>query len=69
MRSGDTLSKIADRFYHNAGDWQFLYHENAKTISNPNLIYVGERLFIPATAPANVTLTSYTPKHAKPATP
>ena len=68
VRSGDTLSEIADRYYHNANDWQFLYHENAKTISNPNLIYVGERLFIPATAPANVTVTSYVPKHAKPVT-
>jgi LysM repeat protein len=69
VRSGDTLSKIADRYYHNANDWQYLYHENAKAISDPNLIYVGERLFIPATAPADFTLTSYAPKHAKPATP
>jgi LysM repeat protein len=59
VRTGDTLAKIAVRFYHNANDWQYLYHENAKTISNPNLIYVGERLFIPATAPSNSTLTSY----------
>ena len=69
VRSGDTLSEIAARYYHNANDWQYLYHENAKTISDPNLIYVGERLFIPATAPANFTLTSYVPKHAKPAQP
>ena len=68
VRGGDTLSKIADRFYHNAGDWQFLFHENAKTISNPNLIFVGERLLIPA-APSNVSLTSYTPRHAKPTAP
>jgi LysM repeat protein len=69
VRSGDTLSEIAARYYHNANDWQFLYHENAKTISNPNLIYVGERLFIPATASGNVTVTSYVPKHSKPAKP
>src|SRR3984885_3910934 len=25
VRSGDTLSKIADGYYHNAGDWQYLY--------------------------------------------
>jgi LysM repeat protein len=64
VRSGDTLSNIAERFYHNAGDWQYLYDENAKTISNPDNIHVGERLFIPATVPAN-----YVPKHAKPAQP
>jgi LysM repeat protein len=67
VRGGDSLSRIAERFYHNAGDWQYLYHENAKTISNPDMIYVGERLFIPATAPAHYELTSYTPRHAKPA--
>jgi LysM repeat protein len=69
VRSGDSLSLIAERFYHNAGDWQYLYHENDKTISNPNMIYVGERLFIPATAPAHYALTRYTPRHAKPAPP
>jgi LysM repeat protein len=67
VRSGDSLSQIAERFYHHPGDWQYLYHENDKTISNPNMIYVGQRLFIPATAPAHYELTSYTPRHAKPA--
>lgn len=65
VRSGDTLSRIAERFYHNSGAWQFLYHENNKAISNPNLIYVGERLYIPATAPAHYKPASYTPRHAK----
>jgi LysM repeat protein len=64
VRSGDSLSTIAERFYHNSGDWQYLYHENDKAISNPNLIYVGMRLFIPATAPAPA---HYVPRHAKPA--
>jgi len=65
VRGGDSLSRIAERFYHNAGDWQYLYHENAKTVSNPNLIYVGQRLFIPATVPAHYKPTSYTPRHTK----
>jgi LysM repeat protein len=69
VRSGDTLAKIAERFYHNSSDWQFLFHENEKTVSNPDLISAGQRLFIPATAPANFTLTNYAPKHAKPAQP
>jgi LysM repeat protein len=69
VRSGDTLAKIADRFYHNPNDSQFLFHENEKTLSDPDLISVGQRLFIPATAPANFTLTNYSPKHAKPAQP
>jgi len=65
VRSGDSLSRIAERFYHNPADWQYLYHENAKTISNPNLIYVGQRLFIPATVPAHYKPASYSPRHAK----
>ena len=66
VRTGDTLSTIAEHFYHNPGDWQWLYHENDKTISDPNLIYTGENLYIPAHAPAGYTLTNYVPKHAKP---
>ena len=69
VRGGDTLSKIANSYYHNADDWQYLYHENDKTVSDPNLIYVGQRLMIPATAPAHYTLTNYVPKHAKAAQP
>jgi LysM repeat protein len=65
VRSGDSLSKIASRYYHNAAAWQFLYHENEKKISDPNLIYVDETLAVPASAPAHYTLTHYVPKHAK----
>src|ERR1700722_11035981 len=65
VRSGDSLSMIADRYYHNAGDWQYLFHENDKTISDPNLIYPGERLVVTATVHAHFALTSYAPKHAK----
>jgi LysM repeat protein len=65
VRSGDSLSKIANSYYHNADDWQYLYHENDKTVSDPNLIYVGQRLLIPAAAPAHYTLSDYAPKHAR----
>ena len=66
MRSGDTLSKIAQRFYDKATDWGYIYHENEKTVSNPNLIFVGETLVIPATVPADYKLSAYMPKHAAP---
>jgi Lysozyme like domain/LysM domain len=69
VKSGDTLSGIAEQYYHKAADWQWLYHENATTISDPNLIYPGETLFVPSDPPANFTLSSYVPKHAKPAAP
>jgi LysM repeat protein len=70
VRSGDTLSKIADRFYHKAADWMYLAKVNASTMPNPNVIYVGEPIQIPAAVPSGFTLTStYTPKHSKPAPP
>ena len=64
VRNGDTLSMIAQRYYQRAEDWQFLYHDNDKTISDPDKIYVGERLVLPGTVPAGYTLTDYVPKHA-----
>jgi len=56
VHSGDTLSSIAGHFYGKSGDWQWLYHVNNKTVSNPNLIYPGETLSIPADPPADYTL-------------
>jgi LysM repeat protein len=69
VRSGDTLSGIAEHFYHRANDWQWLYHENAKTVSNPDLIYPGQTLLVPGHVPANYTLTDYIPRHAKSTAP
>jgi LysM repeat protein len=62
VRPGDTLSKIAERFYRNPADWRWLYEANRSKVSNPNQIYVGERLNVPYSAPS---ASSYTPKHAK----
>ena len=63
VRSGDTLSAIAERYYHNPGDWTWIYDANKSKICNPNSIYVGESLTIPYSAPSGTT--SYTPRHAK----
>ena len=64
VRPGDTLSSISDHVYGKSGDWQWLYHVNSKTISDPNLIYPGQVLNVPADPPANYTL----PASALPAT-
>jgi LysM repeat protein len=66
VRSGDTLSTIAQRVYDKAADWGYIYHENDKTVSNPNLIYVGQSLDIPGNVPADYKLADYMPKHAAP---
>ncbi len=63
VRSGDTLASIAESYYQNPGDWQWIYAANRSTISDPDSIYVGESLTIPCGAPTGTT--SYTPRHAK----
>ena len=68
VHSGDTLSKIAQHFYDKAADWGYLWHMNAKTVSDPNLILVGQSLDIPTTVPADYKLADYEPRHAAPVT-
>jgi len=63
VRSGDTLSAIAERYYDNPADWQWIYQANRSVVRDPNTIYVGESLKIPYSAPT--TTSSYTPRHAK----
>ncbi|MGH3500206.1 MAG: transglycosylase family protein, partial [Nocardioidaceae bacterium] len=46
VRSGDTLSKIASS-QGVSGGWRALYAANRGTISNPNVIYVGQHLQLP----------------------
>jgi len=63
VRSGDTLSEIAAKFYGNPAHWTWIYAANRAKIHNPNSIYVGEKLTIPNHAPTGTT--SYSAKHAK----
>ena len=45
--AGDNLSKIAKKFYGNAGKWKEIYEANRDTIKNPDLIHPGQVLKIP----------------------
>jgi hypothetical protein len=63
VRSGDSLSKISEGYYGTSADWRWIYEANRSKISNPNEIFVGERLTIPAHAPSMTS--TYVPKHAK----
>jgi nucleoid-associated protein YgaU len=47
IQNGDSLSKIAKRYYGNAGDWQKIYQANKSTIKDPNLIHPGQKIIIP----------------------
>lgn len=46
VRSGDSLSKIANKL--GLSSWQDLYQLNKAKVSNPNLIFVGQSLDLPA---------------------
>ncbi len=59
VRSGDTLSAIAQQYYGFASDWPYLYSENNSQISDPNLIYVGQVLNVPTDPPASVLNGTY----------
>jgi nucleoid-associated protein YgaU len=48
--AGDSLSKIAKREYGDANAWNRIYEANRDIIKNPDLIYPGQNLKIPAKA-------------------
>lgn len=47
IQGGDTLSKVAEQL-NIAGGWQLLADANATTISNPDLVFPGQVLQLPA---------------------
>ena len=48
VQPGDTLSKIAAKFYGSGKEYIKIYEANQDIISKPELIYPGQRLRIPA---------------------
>lgn len=48
VQKGDCLWKIAKQFYGNGADYPKIFNANADQISNPNLIYPGQVITIPA---------------------
>lgn len=47
VAKGDTLSKIAKKFYGNANAWRGIFEANTDQLSNPDLIKPGQVLKIP----------------------
>lgn len=47
IQSGDTLSKIAQRFYGNASAYPKIFEANREVIEDPNKIYPGQKIRIP----------------------
>ena len=48
VKSGDSLSKIAKEFYGNAMKYPVIFEANKPMLKDPNLIYPGQVLRIPA---------------------
>jgi NitT/TauT family transport system substrate-binding protein len=48
VQAGDTLSHLARRFYGSLNKWGKIYQANATTLKNPNYLYIGQQLVIPA---------------------
>ena len=48
VKAGDTLSKIAGQFYGSTQNWPKIFEANAATVKNPNYIFIGQKLTIPA---------------------
>jgi LysM repeat protein len=48
VQPGDTLYGIALHFYGDGSDWPTVFNQNTSEISNPNLIFPGQQLAIPA---------------------
>ena len=46
--SGDSLSKIAKREYGDANKWKHIFEANRDLIKDPNKIFPGQKLKIPA---------------------
>jgi nucleoid-associated protein YgaU len=45
--AGDTLSKIAKKYYGDASLYMQIFEANKDILSNPDLIKIGQRLRIP----------------------
>jgi nucleoid-associated protein YgaU len=48
VEPGDTLSHIARKYYGTRFKWEKIYQANKPMMKNPDYIYVGQRIIIPA---------------------
>jgi len=47
VKSGDSLSRIAQNEYGNANDWPRIFEANKDILKDPNKIFPGQKLKIP----------------------
>ena len=47
VKKGDTLSKIAEKYYGDASLYKQIFEANRDILTDPNLIKIGQKLRIP----------------------
>ena len=47
VKKGETLSKIAQQYYGDAGAYMRIFEANRDKLNDPNLIHPGQELVIP----------------------
>ena len=55
VKSGDSLSKIAKQFYGDANKYNLIFEANKPMLKDPDEIYPGQKLRIPAMAATSAT--------------
>jgi nucleoid-associated protein YgaU len=48
VKSGDSLSRIAKQFYGSGNEWKRIFEANSDILKDPNKIFPGQKLKIPA---------------------
>jgi LysM repeat protein len=47
IQSGDTLARIAQKYYGDVLKWTRIFEANKQTLKTPNFIFVGQKIIIP----------------------
>lgn len=47
IKSGDSLPKLAKKYYGDASQWERIYNANYGVITDPKKIYLGQQIIIP----------------------
>jgi len=50
IRPGDSLMKLAERYYGSGNKWEKIFDANRDAIKNPNYIFIGQKIVIPPEA-------------------
>jgi LysM repeat protein/septum formation topological specificity factor MinE len=50
VKAGDTLSHVALQYYGHARKWPQIYEAHKETMKNPNFLFIGQKIFVPADA-------------------